>query len=112
MTTMWRPRKADVENSNLYKFQGLIEEKYLQKFESYSSFHRFSVEKKDIFWRELFHFFNVRFSGELGPENLDSSFGSYGWFPKVQLNFAENLLATGKDSLHRPFTFFMKAEWI
>ena len=49
MEAMWTPRKAEIEESNLYQFQKLIEEKYLQKFPRYQDFHRFSVEKNDIF---------------------------------------------------------------
>ena len=94
---IWTPRKQQIEESQLYKFQQLIEEKYLQKFESYQHFHRFSVQKKDIFWRELIQFFKVKYSGELGPECNDNGFDQYGWFPKVKLNFAENLLLKGKD---------------
>ena len=98
MNAMWTPRIADVEESNLFHFQKLIEEKYLQKFPDYMSFHRFSVEKKDIFWRELIQFFGVKYFGDLGPENTANGFEHYGWFPKVKLNFAENLLEKGKNN--------------
>ena len=98
MEAMWTPRKASIEESHLYKFQSLIQEKYLQKFSDYQSFHRFSVEKKEVFWRELIQYFDVQYSGELGPENTDDSFDKYGWVPNVKLNFAQNLLAKGKDS--------------
>ena len=53
MEAMWTPRKLEVEQSNLYKFQYVIQVKYLQKFSDYQSFHQFSVKKKDVFWREL-----------------------------------------------------------
>lgn len=105
MEAMWTPRKADIEESNLFQFQELIQEKYLQQFPDYQRFHRFSVEKKDVFWRELIQFFDIKYAGELGPENTDDGFESYGWFPNLKLNFAENLLAKGKDS-HCALHFF------
>ncbi len=97
MQPMWTPRKSDIEESKLFEFQQLIEEKYLQKFEYFEALHRFSVEKKDVFWRELIQFFQVQYTGELGPENTDNGFQSYGWFPHLQLNFAQNLLHRGGD---------------
>ncbi len=96
MEAIWTPRKAEIEESNLYKFQQMLAEKYLQKFPNYETFHRFSVEKKDVFWRELIQYFDIQYSGELGPECEDNSFNSYKWFPKLNLNFAENLLCKGR----------------
>jgi acetoacetyl-CoA synthetase len=96
MQAMWTPRKTDIEQSNLDRFQRQVEEKYLQKFPDYQSFHQFSVQKKDIFWRELIQFFDIEYRGELGPENIDDSFKSYGWFPRLKINFAENLLSKGR----------------
>ncbi len=44
------------------------------------------------------NFYQVEYSGDSKPECTDLSFGSYGWFPNVKLNFAENsYLKKGKD---------------
>ena len=98
MDVIWQPRKEEVEKNNLTKFTRYLEEKYLQEFKSYQKLHEFSVQKSDIFWRELINYFNVKFEGELGPENIDSTFNSYGWFPNLKLNFAENLLTKGMEN--------------
>ena len=45
--------------------------------------------------KELFSFFPIRHRGELDPVCEDWGFERYGWFPKVSLNMAENLLAHG-----------------
>ena len=67
MDVIWQPRKEEVEKNNLTKFTQYLEEKYLQKFENYRELHEFSVQKSDIFWRELINYYQVNFDGELKP---------------------------------------------
>lgn len=63
----------------------------------YQRLHRWSVDCKDQFWSGLFSFYDLRFSGSLKPARTHPGFYPYPWFPQVQLNFAENLLAKGED---------------
>jgi acetoacetyl-CoA synthetase len=49
------------------------------------------------FWPALIDFYKIKMVGNLDPVCTDYSFSSYGWFPKAQLNFAENLLCHGED---------------
>ena len=97
MDVIWQPRKEEVEN-NLTKFTRYLEEKYLQKFKSYQKLHEFSVEKSDIFWRELINYFDVKFEGELALRILTQLLIPMAGFPNVKLNFAENLLTKGMDN--------------
>ena len=74
-----------------------------QYFSTYSDFHRFSVERPRDFWKQLVEYFDVICEGPLDPVCEDLSFASYGWFPKLKLNFAENLLrhrGSDKVALH------------
>ena len=94
---MWRPRARELEFNNLTKFTNHLGEKVGKNFSNFNELHKFTVENKKVFWSELIDFFGVIYQGEKHPELTDDSFNSYGWFPNVELNFAENLLSHGKD---------------
>lgn len=95
---LWTPDEAQVENSQMRKFQ-----KHLGVKGGYKSFHEYSIKNKAPFWNELITFSSVTYEGNLSPALTDDSFNSYSWYPDVRLNFAENLLKAGdsnKTALH------------
>lgn len=76
-------------------FLGTINERHGLALSSYQDLHRWSVDEGETFWRELFSFFPIHHSGDSGCICEDWGFDHYGWFPRVRLNFAKNLLAQG-----------------
>ena len=94
---MWNPSLERVESAEMTRFQRYVEKREGSSFKHYPEFHQFSVSEKEKFWKYLLEFYNVKTSGEVEPANTDNSFETYGWFPKLKLNFAENLLKNGKD---------------
>jgi len=95
---MYSPDEDFIKTTELYKFQETIEEKYNLKFSNYSDFHSWSVENNEDFWKEFLLDSKIIYSGSLEPVAHTQSFLEYPWFPKVKLNFAENLLAVGDDA--------------
>ena len=94
---LWRPSESRKTNSQMWLFMQHMSNRAGAVFDDYASLHRYSVSDPNEFWSELFDWFNIAYEGELSPANLDSGFEQYGWFPKVSLNFAENLLAKGEE---------------
>lgn len=90
---LWRPDTDKIKNSEITRFQKFI---HLEG-RDYKSLHDYSVKNKNEFWTKLTEFYDVKFSGSLNPALLEDSFDNYTWFSEVQLNFAENLLKTGKS---------------
>ncbi|MCB9093949.1 MAG: acetoacetate--CoA ligase [Halobacteriovoraceae bacterium] len=95
---LWKPSDEAVKNSQMAHFMKHIENRYSQEFSHYNDLHQWSVENTEDFWNEIFLYFNLNHEGENKPVALEQSFLKYPWFPNVKLNFAENLLAKGKES--------------
>lgn len=77
------------QNTHMYKFMKSL------NFNSYEELYKYSIEKdrdKDFFWRDLLLYFNVIFEGDCDYVYSKKTFLEYNWFPKLKLNFAENLL--------------------
>lgn len=89
---LWTPSDERIKNSLIKKFQN-----FCGVEGDYSNLHHYSVTQKTAFWNQIFSFFNVIYEGDKSPELLSEGFQSYGWYPNLKLNFAENLLAKGED---------------
>ena len=79
------------------RFQRQVAQKYRLAITDYSGLHQWSVNSPQQFWREVLEFFPVRYNGEPTPVWTQPDFLHYPWFPQLQLNFAQNLLAHGHD---------------
>ncbi|GAB4013437.1 MAG: acetoacetate--CoA ligase [Bdellovibrio sp.] len=95
---LWHPSDERVSKTEMTRFKIHCEKTFKQKFINYAEFHRWSCDANEQFWSELFPYFGIRYEGELLPTCTDQGFKSYGWFPKIKLNFAENLLEHGVDA--------------
>lgn len=94
---LWQPKESRAHGSQMFHFLNHINKKYRLDSLDYHSLHRWSVESTDVFWKELISFYPLQYEGSLEPVNTDGGFDSYGWFPNVKLNFAENLLHKGHN---------------
>ena len=91
---MWSPSKTRILQSHMKSFFEHINTKYGHSFSHYTELHRWSIQNRDLFWKELFSFFPIRYQGDLDHIGEISHFNTSNWFPQVYLNFAGNLLAT------------------
>jgi acetoacetyl-CoA synthetase len=99
MKELWAPSIERIEKSTIYDFQKVIEKHTGLSFSTYREFHQWSVENAESFWPHLLKYFNLIFEGDILPACEDLSFNSYSWFPRVKLNFAENLLRFDNDQI-------------
>ena len=91
---LWEPSESRIKETSLYQFQNEVGRP------SYQALQEWSAQKPDEFWSKLIDFYDLQYEGSKDPVCEDYSFDSYQWFPKIKLNFAENLLAKGeKDSV-------------
>lgn len=94
---MWSPSNERIKSSQMEKFKNHINARFDLKLSSYKDLHFWSINEPSLFWSELISYFGVTYDGNLGPATTNLDFSTYGWFPNVRLNFAENLLKKGKD---------------
>ncbi|MEJ2344653.1 MAG: acetoacetate--CoA ligase [Gammaproteobacteria bacterium] len=106
---VWRPDEARCENSNMARFVRFVQDRVGNPdIQRYAPLWEFSVRQPERFWPLLWEFCGIRASGDLEPALLDAErMPGARWFPRVQLNFAENLLRFRDD---RPAILF-RNEW-
>jgi acetoacetyl-CoA synthetase len=91
---LWRPSPERVARANLTKFGARVTQKHGVALPEYAALHRWSVDQREAFWREIWDYGRV--VGEPGKRTLvDDRMPGAKWFPDARLNFAENLLAPG-----------------
>lgn len=96
LNPLWTPIN---QQTNLYRFQKHLEEKLGKSFPDYVSFHKFSVEENEVFWREWLLESGFRLS--VKPTQIletGNHFAKSKWFPGALYNFAENLLEGGEPN--------------
>ncbi len=93
---LWRPSDDTIARSNLTRFAGALG----YEPPDYDSLHAFSVQNRADFWDSVWHFCGIVGDRGSGPALVDGDrFPGSRWFPEARLNFAENLLRPGDDSV-------------
>ena len=90
---IWTPSAEQIEKANITNFSSRIKEHYLETLKSYQDLHNWSIEYPELFWKEIWNFFNVK--GDIGSDRIlinKNKMPGATWFPDATLNFAENLL--------------------
>ncbi|XDD46125.1 acetoacetate--CoA ligase [Leptospira sp. WS39.C2] len=93
---LWTPVNFD---NNLTRFQNHLETKLGKSFPDYVSFHKFSIEEHEVFWKEWLFFSGFILKNKPSQTlKRGSHFSESKWFPDLTYNFAENLLEKGKPN--------------
>lgn len=92
---LWTPSVDYVKSSVLYDYQIFIEKKYGRSFLDYSSLYDWSIKCLDDFWKSIFEYFKIEYSGNLEEvinlNNNKSDFIDTKWFKGVELSYAEHI---------------------
>lgn len=92
MEALWQASEKRINQATMTDFKAKIQKKFDLSLTSYQDFHRWSVDNPEDFWSEIITYFDLNISGSMEPACRDLGFATYGWFPDIKLNFAENLL--------------------
>ena len=97
---LWKPSEDKIKNSNMYRFMGLINEKYNQNFTEYDPLYQWSIENIPDFWAAMWEFADIKASKPY-DQVIDDVTRMPGakWFSGARLNFAENLLRYRDDQV-------------
>jgi acetoacetyl-CoA synthetase len=89
---IWTPSLLRIADANLTRFMAFVEERGVAT-PDWAALHRWSVRQPGEFWDALWEFAGVAGERGAGPALADASrMPGARWFPRAQLNFAENLL--------------------
>ncbi len=90
---LWQPDPARVEASRMRAFERFAAEHFGAPADSDpATFHRWSVDESDAFWRAVWQFCGVIGDGPGNVVRDGDDIRDCRWFPEARLNFAENLL--------------------
>ncbi len=95
---LWTPQAERIASAKLTAFQRMVETRHQLSFANYEALHRWSIDSREDFWRDLWDFCEV--IGEPDETvliNGDRMPGAQ-WFPQARLNFAKNLLRYRDES--------------
>ncbi len=96
---LWEPSKERIDRANLTRFIKMVREECdSQVGDDYNLLYEFSLRQAEKFWLCVWDFCGIRASGEREPVLRDGDkMPGATWFPKVRLNFAQNLLRHRDD---------------
>ncbi len=90
---MQAPRPANVCDSQMRAFTAYLEAVTGTEFGDYQALHRFSVDNFRTFWKAFLEWSGVICIGDVDPVCHGGDCESAIFFPNLQLNYVENLLA-------------------
>ena len=95
---LWTPPPARAAATNLAAFMDAVRRRHGVDIAGYDDLHRWSIERPQAFWTELWDFCGIvaEERGARVVEDFDRMPGAR-WFPDARLNFAENLLRRRDD---------------
>lgn len=91
---MWEPPTSG--GSRMKDFTRALEKRSGRRFSSYNELHSYSIDKENPFWQALWEYFSPIAEGDCSDVGK-SAFLHYDWFPKIRLNYAENLLCHSEE---------------
>ncbi len=90
---LWQPSEERVNASVMKAFMKQLEERHGLIFSGYRELHQWSIDQPEMFWDELWSFFDIITSRHYDAVVDDlSKFPGARWFPGAELNYAENIL--------------------
>lgn len=97
---LWVPTATQIENANITRFIGFVNQRYGKNFRSYNDLYQWSIEQIPDFWAAMWDFAEIKASKPYDRVVEDlSKFPGAKWFPGARLNFAENLMRYRDDRL-------------
>ena len=90
---LWKPSTDRIQNTNMYRFMNVINDRYHHNFSEYAHLHTWSVENIAAFWETMWEFADIIASKPYDQviDDVTKMPGAH-WFSGARLNFAENLL--------------------
>ena len=90
---LWQPESQIQSKTNFSSFYKYLKNLNLDFNENYEDLWKWSIEKKESFWLNLFEYFNISYSGSCDPViSSDELIYNQKFFENVKLSYAENII--------------------
>ena len=101
---LWEASKQQKNNSNLFKFEKFISNKYNKNFDqNFERIHGWSVKNPHEFWDSVWDYSKIKGTKNKIKSKKSTKFYKNIFLPKSKLNFTENLLS--KSNNDKAITF-------
>ena len=105
---LWEASKKLKINSNLFKFEKFISNRFKKNFnKNYEKIHNWSIKNPHNFWNSVWDYSNVKGNKEKKSAKKSSRFYKNVFLPKSKLNFSENLLSKNNNYFGHNITSFI-----
>ena len=96
---LWKPTEEYILNSQIYKFQNKINDKFDLSLSSYLELYNWSINNIEDFWSSVWDDASIVYSQKYSNivDDLNKMPGAK-WFQNSKLNYAENLLKIKNDN--------------
>ena len=95
---LWQPTDEQIRRTQMHEFMTGMASKY--GFEAgYPSLHKWSVERPEQFWREMFDFAGIQATRPATSVLTCGDMLGTKWFPGLEMNFAAHLLRFDDDRI-------------
>ncbi|MFZ5568785.1 MAG: acetoacetate--CoA ligase [Thermodesulfobacteriota bacterium] len=95
---LWNPPEERILKSNMYRFMGVVNQKFGQNCNDYRQLYQWSIDHIADFWDTMWSFAGILTSAPYHQvvDDIRKMSGA-AWFSGARLNFAENLLRYRDD---------------
>jgi acetoacetyl-CoA synthetase len=101
---LWEASKRQKNNSNLFKFEKFISNKYNKNFDqNFERIHSWSIKNPHNFWDSVWDYSKIKGTKNKIKSKKSTKFYKNIFLPKSRLNFTENLLS--KNNNDKAITF-------
>jgi acetoacetyl-CoA synthetase len=95
---LWEPSKKIKRNSNLFKFEKFLSNRFKKKFNiNFEKIHNWSIKNPQNFWDSIWDYSKVKGEKNKNKIKRSSKFYKNIFLPNSKLNFSENLLSKNTD---------------
>lgn len=95
---LWSPHPERQQQTAMHAFLQRVQADH-PEVHDYASLHKWSVTQYQAFWQTYLAASGLLYEGDSEPVLTDARMPGPGFFPKVRLNFAENLLRRRDDAI-------------
>src|SRR5687767_9726150 len=94
---LWQPSADDIKASRLTQYKEWLRKQHGLTFSDYEALWQWSVDKPEIFWETIVHFFTVKFHSPYKSVLSGGPMPEAVWFEGGTLNYAEHIFKCMMD---------------
>jgi acetoacetyl-CoA synthetase len=103
-TLLWTPSESLQIRTNLHHYMQWLRNSSGKQFTDYHQLWTWSIEQSEEFWKTIWDYFDIQYSGKINAVLSGNQMPHYSWFDGTSLNYAEHVFR--KSSGQRPAIIF------